>query len=875
MASRRSLNRAHRIVRLTAYLVPARLRHEWRQEWDAELASVADSPRARVVRFALGSFADAFWIRQRDVADLQMIDDLRHGFRQWRQQAGFVITVLGILALSMAAAVTAFSVVSQILLRPLPYPDPERIVTLWERLPSAAGKSDVAPGNFLDWRDRATGFTKLAGVEPYSFDYTGGDRPEVVRSVLVTEGFFETFGITPQVGRFFLPEEHAKGGGRAAMLSARFWRSHFNADPAIVGKTIPLDDGQFLVTGVLPDDFLPHFQEDVPGQTALFVAKVIQDFEPRIRTGGYWSVAGRLKDGVSLEQARAEMDAITQQIEKENPRTNKGVRADILTLREHLVGEVRPAVTLFAGAVIAVLLIACVNVTNLLLARGTLRQQELAVRTALGASRRRLVGQLLVETLMLASVSSVAALALASAAMRALASWGPREVMWIDTLHVDGWAIAFAVVLAVVVTITAGLVPALRLSGLGLQSPGHRTMTADRSQRTLRSALVIAEVAMALMLVSGTGLLLRSFVNLLNVDTGFNRERVMVLQMFVWDRNPGPAGLRSFHDRLTGKVASLPGVQQVGVVQAMPFIESNIDIQGAMRLVNQPAPPPGEEIRSSYNVASPGYFLVMGVHPLKGRLFDERDGPASPRVAVISEAFAERYLRGVDPVGQRLEISRQGKPVQFEIVGVVAAVRHERLDRAPRAEVLVPFAQAPTGSITLVARTSLDPATMIEMTKREIWTLDPMQTFYRTATLEELVDRTLITRRFALVVLTGFAALALLLAAAGLYGVLSTIVSQYRREIGVRMALGAAWLDILQLVVRRGLLVSAVGVGVGLVGVIGGARILRGFLFSVTPTDPIAIGGAALLMLTIAAVACYIPARRAAAEDPVQALRVD
>lgn len=875
MAHDQSVLRARTIVSLASFLVPSRLRAEWRAEWDGELAAGADQRHPRLVRHALGAFADAFWVRQRDVADLQAIDDLRHGFRQWRQQSGFVMTVVGILALSMAASVTAFSVVSQILLRPLPYQDPERIVTVFERVSSTAGRSDVAPGNFLDWRDRATSFSRLAGVEPYSFDYVGGERPEVVRAVLVTEGFFETFGITPQAGRFFLPEEHTSSAARAAVISARFWRSHFNADPAIVGTTIPLDDGRFLVTGILPDDFLPHFQEDQPGQTALYVAKVIQEFEPRIRTGGYWSVTGRLKDGVTLDRARAEMDAISLQLEQEFPHSNTGARADVITLREHLVGDVRPAVTLFSAAVIAVLLIACVNVTNLLLARGALRQQELAVRTALGAHRGRLVGQLLVETLMLAAVASAAGLLIAHAAMRSLAAYGPREVLWIDTLHVDAWAIGFAVLLACGVTLIAGLVPALRLSGLGLQAPGHRTMTGDRSQRHLRSFLVVVEVAMALMLVSGTGLLLRSFVNLLHVEPGFNRHHVMVMQMFAWDRNPGPAGLRNFHDRLTAKVASIPGIQDVGVVQAMPFIESNIDIQGAMRLIDQPPPQPGKEMRASYNVASPNYFKVLGVGALQGRLLEDRDAPGTPLVAVVSEAFAERYMRDLDPVGQRLEIRRQGKPVVLEIVGVVGALRHERLDHAPRAEVLVPFAQHPTGSITMVARTSIDPAALIDTTKREVWAIDPMQTFYRTATLDELVDRTLVTRRFALVVLTGFAALALLLAAAGLYGVLSTIVSQYRKEIGVRMALGAAWLDILQLVARRGLFVSAVGVAVGLAGVLGGARLLRGFLFSVTPNDPLAIGGAALLMLAIAAIACYIPARRAADDDPMQALRVD
>jgi len=883
MGHTESLQRALSIVRLASRLVPSRLRDEWRREWEGELSAAAQpSASARqaakappIVRHALGSFVDAFWIRQRDVADLQTIDDLRHGFRQWRQQAGFAITAIGILALSMAASVTAFSVVSQILLRPLPYQEPERIVTLFERHAATPGRLDVAPGNFLDWRTRATSFQQLAGVDPYSFDYTGGERPEVLKAVLVTEGFFDAFGIQPLAGRLFRPEEHTKGNNHVVVLTEHFWRSHFNGDPGIVGKSIPLDDGPFLVAGVVANDFQPHFQEYAPGDRDVYAAKAVEEYEPRIRASGYWNVVGRLKDGVSIEHAQAEMDAISAVIEQENPSTNKSVRAEVITLREHLVGDVRPAVGLFGAAVIAVLLIACVNVTNLLLARGSSRRQELAVRSALGASRSRLVGQLLVETLLLASTAGVLALALAHGAMRGLASFGPREVMWIDSLHVDGIAIAFAMALAGAVTVAAGLMPALRLSGVGLQAPGHRTMTGDRSQRHLRSALVVAEVAMALMLISGTGLLLRSFVNLVGVDTGFRRDNVMVIQMFAWDRNTGPAALRSYLDRVSAKVASIPGVQQVGAVQAMPFIESNIDIQGQMRLLDQPPPKPGDEIRASYNVASPSYFPVMGTRPLKGRLLEDRDGPNAPRVVVISEAFAEKYLRDIDPIGQRLEIRYQGRPAQFEIVGVVPSLRHERLDTAARAEVLLPFAQAPTGSITLVARTSVDPATLIETTKREIWTIDPMQTFYRTATLEELVDRTLITRRFALIVLTGFAALALLLAAAGLYGVLSTIASQYRKEIGVRMALGAAWLDILQLVVRRGLVVSAVGVAVGLVGVLGGARVMRRFLFSVTPTDPIAIGGAAMLMLTIAAIACYIPARRAAGEDPVQALRVD
>lgn len=872
---------AWRIIRAAAWLVPSRLRSEWLLEWQGELAAAEaranDWPRAKrdLTRHALGAFIDAFWIRQRDVADLQAIDDMRHGLRQLRQHAAFALTTVAILALSMAGSIVAFSVVTQMLLRPLPYPAPDRIVTLWERVPDATGRNYVAPGNFLDWRARQTSFSHLAALDPYSYDYLGGDRPEVVKAVKVTEGFFQAFGLNPLFGRYFLPEEHKKGNDKAVVLSERFWRSRFNADPAVIGRSIPLDDGAYVVIGIVPNDFQPHLQEYAPGDRDLYTAKAIEEFESRIRVSGYWGVVGRLKDGVTLEQARAEMEAISLQLAKEYPTTNKEVRGDVITLRDHLVGDVRPAVTLFTAAVLAVLLIACVNVTNLLLARGSVRQQELIVRSALGASRGRLVGQLLVETLLLASAASVAALALAQAAMRGLASWGPRDVMWIDALHVDSGAVVFAVVLASFVTVAAGLIPALRLSRGGLQAPAHRTTTADRSQRRLRSALVVAEVALALMLVSGTTLMLRSFINLLQVDTGFRKDGVLVLQMFAWDRNNGPAALRTFHQRIVDSVGQLPGVEAVGTVQAMPFIESNVDIQSAVRLIDQPAPPPGQGIRSSINVVSPGYFEAIGVRLLDGRLLDDRDGPDAPRVVLVSDAFVERYLAAVNPIGQRIEYRSAGKPLQSQIVGVVRSLRHDRLDAAPRAEILIPFAQAPTGTITLVAKTRIDPQALIENAKAQVWRVDPQQTFFRTATLEELVERTLITRRFALVVLTGFASLALVLAAAGLYGVLTTIVSQYRREIGVRMALGAAWIDILRLVVMRGLVVSAIGVAVGLVGVLGGARVLQSFLFSVAPTDPLAIGGAALLMFSIAAVACYIPARRAAAADPVQALRME
>ncbi len=545
-----------------------------------------------------------------------------------------------------------------------------------------------------------------------------------------------------------------------------------------MGKQITLDAEPWHIVGVMPDDFLPHLQEFRPGSIQAWVPKYLEEHEPRIRASGYWNVVGRLKPGVTLAQARAEMDRVAAEIEAEQPRTNRGSRVEVITMREHLVGDVRAAVGLFAAAVGVVLLIACVNVTNLLLARGATRATELAVRSALGASRWRLLGQLFVESLLLASLAAATALALAAGAVRLLAAFGPGDVPWVDSLRLDWGAVAFAAALSLLVAVLAGIVPAIRLSSLG--TSGSRTSTGDRGHRRLRSALVASEVALALVLVSGAALLLKSFVNLVNTDAGFARGGVAVLQVFAWDRNPGPDRLRGFFAATLERIAALPGVEAAGAVLAMPFIESNIDVRGIFQIVGDPAPALGEEPRGSFNVATPGYFRAMDIPVLRGRGLDERDGRDSAQVAVISEALAERYWRGRDPVGQRIRFGQQGKPVELEIVGVVASVRHERLDAAPRLEIIRPFAQLPSGSMTLVARTSIDPRTLIESAKHAVWAVDPLQAFHRTATLDELVTRTISARRFTLVVLAGFAALALVLAAAGLYGVLTAIALQYQ-----------------------------------------------------------------------------------------------
>lgn len=874
MTPNSDLTWARRIVGAAAWLAPASLRAEWRQEWHAELQAWTDDGRPDAVRHALGAWSDAGWLRQRQLADLSAFDDLRHGWRQLREHAGFAVVAIGVLSVGMAACITAFSVVSQILLRPLPYPDPDRLVTLWERQGSSDGRQDAAPGNFLDWRARATSFESMAALEPYSHDYTDGDRPEVWRVSNVTPGFFEAFGVAPMLGQAFPDDAYTAGRDRRVMLSAPVWRSRFAADPGVVGRVITLNNEPWEVAGVMPDDFQPNLLESGVNPVLAWAPKVIQEFEPRIRGSGYWNVVGRLKPGVSIEAARAEMDALARQIEQEQPRTNRTSRVEVITIREHLVGDVRPAVLLFAGAVVVVLLIACVNVTNLLLTRGAARSQELAVRSALGASRWRLLGQLLVESLLLAGLAAGVALVLATGAVRALATLGPANVLWIDTLHVDLRAAAFAALLSIAVAALAGLVPALRLSGVGRHG-ATRTATGDRGHRRLRAGLVAAEVALALVLVSGAALLVRSFVNLLAVDPGFARAQVAVVQMFAWDRNPGPDRLRGFFDDVLTRVSALPGVQSAGLVTAMPFIEANIDVQALFTVVGDPPPAPGEEPRASVNVATPGYFTAMGIPVVRGRALAASDGKDAPPVAVISQALADRYFRGRDPLGQRLASRDRGRVVQAEIVGVVGSLRHRRLDDAPRLEIYRPFAQGPSGSMTLVARTAVDARPLVESITHAVWAVDPLQTFYRTTTIDELVTRTVATRRFALVVLAGFAGLALVLAAAGLYGVLAAIALQQRREIGVRMALGATWSDVVGLVLRRGLAMLLVGVVAGVGGALGAGRLLSSFLYGVSPQDPWTIGGAVLLMVAVALPACLLPARRAASASPAEVLRTE
>ncbi len=874
-----SLRWPRRLIGLVSPLVPSSMRDDWRREWDAELVHAAEesrlSPRA-LLRRSLGAFADAIWLRQRSVADFDWIDDLRHGWRQLREHVAFALTATGILALGIAATVTMFCVIDQVLLRPLPYPDPDRIVTLWETRGDNPELLEAAPANFLDWRDRATSFEHLAAAAPSSLDFTGGSRPEVFGAARVTSGFFEAFGVQPLLGRFFTAEEYQQGKGRVLVLAEAFWRQRFGADPNLVGQALSFEDGPYVVIGIAPATFEPRLLGMATGYRDVWAPKAIQEYEPRIRASNFWAVVGRLEPGVSIETANAELTSIARQLAAEYPRTNQRAGTRVLALRDHLVGNVRLAVTLLTAAVALVLLIACVNVINLLLARGSAREREIAIRVALGAQRGRLVRQLLTESLLLAALGGVAGVLLAHWTLAALARLGPRSVPWIDTLHLDLRATLFTGAVTLVVALLSGALPAWRAALTGLHSAGRATATADPAQHRLRAGLVVAEIALALVLVSGAGLLIRSFTSLLSVDPGFRRDGVFVLQVFAYDHYPTPADLRAFFDRSTERLRTLPGVQSVGAVSAMPFIESNINIQSDFTIVGRPPLGPGEATRSHLTIATPGYFETLRIPLRQGRLIDARDGADSKRIAVISEDLARRYwAAGDDPIGDRIRAQFTGQPLEVEVVGVVASLKHDTLDVASRDEIFIPHAQVPFGSMTFTVRTAGDPTLLLEAAKAQIWQVSPAQTIYRTATLDELVVRTVSPRRFALAVLVGFAIVALLLAAAGVYGVLAAVISARLREVGVRVALGATWWDISRWVLGRGLLIAGTGIAIGLAGALGVSTLLGRFLFEVAPADPLSLGGACAVMLLAALAACYVPAKRAADADPIVVLRAE
>jgi putative ABC transport system permease protein len=798
----------------------------------------------------------------------QVKQDALHGLRQLRRRPAFAAVAILTLAVGIGANTAVFSAADHVLLRPLAYREADRAVTLWETEGSSRTRREVASGNYLEWVERTASFEAMGLAEPWSYDLTGDGRPVAVQAWLVSEGFFEALGVEPMLGRGFLPEEHTPDS-RVVILSNGFWRRRYGSDASLVGRTIELDSEAATVVGVLPPGI------KYPGDRDIWGPKSFAEWELTNRTSSYTFAVARLRSGIGAEEAQADLDRVASALAQEYPRTNADAGVAVVPLDKQVLGNARPALLVLLGAVGLVLLIASANVATLLLARGLERERELGVRAALGAGQSRLVRQLVTESVVLAAVGGGLGLALAYLGVEAFSALVPPELPRAENIAIDGRVLLFAALVSAFTALIFGLAPALRFSRPVLTLPlqgSSRAVTASRGRTRLYRALVVSEIALALVLLIGAGLLSRSFVDLLDNDLGFVSERRATLQLFLWDQNPTreqrEQRVREFGERLE----STPGVDKVALTSALPFQPAKIDLDGSLTIEGKELPP-GQDRRVHTTIASGDYFQVMGIPLQSGRTFSPQDRIDAPRVAIISESLQRRYFPNEDPIGRRVSIGVMGAPVTREIVGVVGDVLPTTLDSEPQPELFIPYLQSLSGHVSFVIRTETDPAALLPSLRAQIWQVDPNQSIYHAATLDDMISDTLIERRFHLVLLVSFSIIALLLATIGIYGVINFSASRRTNEIGVRMAMGARRADVVAMILRDGLGLSAAGIAFGIAGALLLTRFMVHMLYGVTPTDPTTFTAIALMMLIVSAAAAALPAYRAASANPVNALR--
>ena len=796
-----------------------------------------------------------------------LLKDIRYAVRGLLKRPGFTFVVVSTLALGIGANAAVFSVINAVLLRPLPYRDVDRVVTLWQNnLKGGVPRSDVSPANFVDWSEQSKSFEAMAGIEPFGFSLIGDGEPERFAAWLVTSGFFDVAGTRPLHGRTLIADDYTPGKEKVVVLGYGLWQRRFGGDASVVGKKLTLNGQPYVVVGVMP----PEFQ--LPADREVWAPRLIGEQQRQLRGATYWNVAARLKPGVTLSQAREEMNGIGARLAAQYPDTNGGMAVTLVPLYEQLTGTVQSALWMLGAAVAFVLLIACANIANLLLVRGTERQREFAIRAALGAERFRLFRQTLTESLLLVLAGALAGLLLASWGVKLIPALTDSKIPRIEFISVDSKVLLFTLALSLSTTLVFGVVPTIQFWRSDLQSALQKSGrgTTGHARKRLRQALVMGEVALALVLLTGAGLLFRSFVSLLQVDPGFSKERVVALQVFLGRNYQTADQINGFFDQSLEKITAVPGVESKAVVYSPPFINLETDIP--FNIVGRAAPPAGSESTAFYSQVSPEYLKVLSIPLKQGRFFTSFDRADSHPVVVINDAMARRYFPNESPVGRQLAIM-YGKTVTCEIVGVIGNVLHGGLHAEPRPEMFVPHQQSPTTMMTFVVRTASEAAALMPSIKQAIREVNPNQAFARTATMEELVDDSLKERRFNLFLLGLFAAIALLLATVGIYGSISYMARQRTNEIGVRIALGAQSKDVLKLIVGQGLGLALAGVVIGLLGAFLLTRTISGLLFGVGPTDPLTFVAISLLLLATACVASWIPARRATKVDPLVALR--
>ena len=802
------------------------------------------------------------------------LHDLRHGARLLFRAPGFTLVAVAALAIGIGANTAIFSVVNTLLLRPLPYPAADKLAVIWEHnLPRDKKDNVVSPGNFIHWREMQQSFVDIAAVSgsagfTLKVTITGNGEPEEVPLQLVSASFFPLLGVQPALGRAFTAEED-KPQSRVLVLGDRLWRRRYGADPAIIGKPITVDGVAYSVLGVMPPGFS-------------FIDKTVNvwipiGFSAQARTprGRWLSVVGRLKPGVTFAQAQQDMTRVQAEVTRQFPAFNTGWTARVVPLQEQLVGNVRPALLVLLAAVSVVLLIACANVANLLLARATARQRELAVRAALGAARTRLIRQLLAESVVLAMVGGVAGLLLAWVGVRVMrvAVADRLPIQRLETVGIDGWVLAFTAGAALLSGLVFGLIPAVTTSGAGLVEmlkEGGRTGSGGRGNRA-RSAFVIAQIALALVLLSGAGLLIRSFVRLVNVDPGFNaRGTVTMTVSLPGSRYGEPAQRVQFYQRLFERIDALPGVESSGAVSSLPL--TGLGAATSVEIVGRPKPPAGEEAVADVRVVANDYFEAMGIPLIRGRLFRPGDKADESSRVVINQTMAEKFWPGEDAIGKRVRISWNDIR-DDEVVGVVADVRHDGLATEPRAMTYWPHPRFPYNGMAIVIRTSVDPSAIVNPVLSIVREQDPNLAVSNVRTMEDVVANSVGERRLTMLLLAVFAVAALALAAVGIYGVITYSVTQRTQEIGIRMALGAQQADVLRMVVGQAVLLAVLGIVLGAAGAAALTRFMADLLFEVRPQDPVTFAAVAAMLAIVAIAASYFPGRRATRVDPVIALR--
>ena len=810
-------------ARLRAFLYRDRANRELDDELQYHLALEIETrctrgvPRAEARRQALAALGGLESTREhvrasRCGASLEAgLRDVRHGLRLLRRQPGFTAATVLTLALSIGATTAIFSFVDAVLLQPPPFPEPERLVTLWQTDPDDGNRPvPVGPADFLDWRDRVRSFERVAAIDPWSLDFTGAGEPEIFTGSLVTEGFFEMLGVNAVHGRTFLPEEYLPGSG-VIVLTNGLWQRRFGGEADIIGRPLVLEGEPYTVIGVLGPDF--ELGLDRRGERDFFLPKTFSEYETSSRGPGWWRVMGRLRSEVTLAEAQAEMDAVAARLAQEHPRTNADVGARVIPLQARQVQAVRPTLLLLQGAVLFVLLIACVNVANLMLARCTRRAPEFAVRMAVGGGRGRLLRQLLTENAVITALGGVGGFVFAAASLEAVTAFMPADVPRLGQVAVNPRLLGFAVGLVGVTTLACGMAPALHVVRQNVHDllRGQRT-GANAVQQRLRRVLVATEVALALVLLVGAGLLLQSFVRLVNVDLGFAPANTVTLQVFHY-RDDGLAATANFFRETLDGIRALPGVTAAGAVSAFPLGLADVTRQRLLQLDDRPPFPPGEEPSAAVSTATPGYLDAMGIPLRAGRWFDARDDAEQPSVVVINEALARQHWPDTDPVGRRVSLSVVFRgDINAEIIGVVGEIRPGGYDTPPRAELFVPHAQVPDGSMTYVVRTAGEPGASVAAIQDVIWDADPLQTFYSVATVEQLLSDMLAARRFTTTLLTLFGVAALVLATLGIYGVIAVATAQRTREIGLRLGMGAEPRHVVGMVVRGAIGLAGTGV---------------------------------------------------------------